>query len=86
MATDEQTLELTSKKRGRPAKKPRNIAEQPVKRERVSCSVKESAALLDIGVTKLYEKISAGEIESFCIGSRRLMPYRELLAFVERQL
>jgi excisionase family DNA binding protein len=81
MFTDEHKLEVTPRKKGRPAKKPRNITEQ-VKRERVSCSVKESANLLGIGVTSLYERISGGEIKSFCVGTRRLIAYEELLRFV----
>jgi excisionase family DNA binding protein len=81
---EQQKAESTPRKMGRPPKKPRNITDPalPLKRERVACSIKDSANLLGIGVTSLYQRISAGEIKSFCIGTRRLIAYEELLRFV----
>jgi len=75
------------RKPGRPVKQPRQI---PTLDNRppdpVACSMREGAKLLGIGVTKLYSLVMDGSVASFCIGSRRLIPYESLLAFCRAQV
>jgi len=77
--------DIAKRGRGRPPKQPRNISENANK-VRVACGVRESAQLLGIGVTSLYELLSAAEIRSFCVGTRRLIPFSELQRFVASKL
>jgi excisionase family DNA binding protein len=52
--------------------------------ERLAYPVHEAAELLGIGRTKVYAEIAAGRIESVTVGSRRLVPYSALEAYIER--
>jgi excisionase family DNA binding protein len=49
-------------------------------------SPKEAARLLDIGVTKTYELIVAGELEAYKDGSARKITMRSICARIERKL
>lgn len=70
----------TPKKRGRPQKHPLPI-ESSHSETPITCSVRRAAKLLGLGTTKMYELIMKDELASFCVGSRRLIPYSELLRF-----
>jgi excisionase family DNA binding protein len=48
-------------------------------------SVEEAADALSLGRSKLFELIASGELESFTIGRRRVIPLQALSDFVERQ-
>lgn len=48
--------------------------------------VNTAAARLGIGRVKLYELINSGEIKSFRIGAKRLIPESELQRFVAEQM
>jgi len=47
-------------------------------------NVAESAGLLDIGRSTMYELIKTGEIRTITVGRRRLVPDDELDRFVGR--
>lgn len=49
-------------------------------------AVNIAAARLGIGRVKLYELINSGEIKSFRIGAKRLIPESELQRFVAEQM
>jgi excisionase family DNA binding protein len=75
------------RKPGRPVKQPRQIPALAITPPApVACSMREAAKLIGIGVTKLYSLVMDGSIASFCIGSRRLIPYESLLAFCRAQV
>jgi excisionase family DNA binding protein len=44
-----------------------------------------AAEMLGIGKTKLYELVTAGEIETIKVGKATLIPVRSLEALVERK-
>jgi len=54
--------------------------------QRLAISVSEAAQMLGISRARLYPLISRGEIPSFKIGGRRLVPVKALESFIERQL
>ena len=54
--------------------------------QRLAISVSETAQMLGISRARLYPLISRGEIPSFKIGGRRLVPVKALESFIERQL
>src|ERR1700730_8512144 len=86
MAKRDASLEINQgRKPGRPVKPPRQIPAIE-SRPPVACSMREAAQLIGIGVTKLYSLVMDGSIASFCIGSRRLIPYESLLAFCRAQV
>jgi excisionase family DNA binding protein len=45
----------------------------------VNVTVKRAKTDFGLGVTKLYELIASGEVESFKVGRRRLIRYESLL-------
>ncbi|MGI8925745.1 MAG: helix-turn-helix domain-containing protein [Tepidiformaceae bacterium] len=53
--------------------------------ERLAVSVEEAARLLGVSRGKMYPLVMAGQIESFTIGTRRLIPTAALRRFVEEQ-
>jgi excisionase family DNA binding protein len=48
-------------------------------------SAEEAASILSLGRSKVFELLAAGELESFTVGRRRLIPRQALTEFVERQ-
>lgn len=50
--------------------------------ETILCSQAEAAKMLAIGKTKLGELVSTGQIETFRIGTRRLVKIASILRFV----
>ncbi|MEZ5825228.1 MAG: helix-turn-helix domain-containing protein [Geminicoccaceae bacterium] len=53
-------------------------------KEVLAVTVKEAADLLGIGRTKFYELLKSGEITSFQIGTRRLIPMSGLQSFIKQ--
>lgn len=53
-------------------------------RTRLLLTVEEAAEALSLGKTKVYELISAGQIETVQIGRSRRVPVDALDAFVRR--
>jgi excisionase family DNA binding protein len=47
---------------------------------------KTACQMLAIGVTRLYELVAAGELESFKDGAARKITTRSIRGYVERQL
>jgi excisionase family DNA binding protein len=85
MATNVVGRELNSAKRGRPPKRPREIQAPDDHKRPIACSVKESAKLLNLSIPSLYKVLNQGTLRSFCVGSRRLIGYEELLRFCRDQ-
>ena len=54
--------------------------------ERLAVPVPEACTRLGIGRTLFYELVNAGEVRTFKVGARTLVPVRDLEAFVEREL
>ena len=52
--------------------------------DKLLISVNDACASLDLGRTKLYELINAGELETVTVGDRRLVVCSSLQEFVER--
>lgn len=50
----------------------------------LSVSIEESARILGISRTSVYELIAQGQISTFKVGRRRLTLASELKAFIER--
>lgn len=48
-------------------------------------SVRDAARQLGIGRDTCYELVRCGRLRSVAIGRRRLIPFRELEAFAERE-
>lgn len=51
---------------------------------RVSYSVEEAADLIGIGRTVMFQLVIAGEIDSFKIGRRRLIPWDAIDSYIAR--
>lgn len=51
--------------------------------EQVLCSVRQAAGALGLGVTKTYELIRTGRLETVSIGSRRLVKLASVKALVD---
>lgn len=51
--------------------------------EKISVSVKEAAELSGLSTWKVYELLNTGEVEGRYVGSRRLVLYSSLRAFIE---
>jgi excisionase family DNA binding protein len=49
-------------------------------------SIPDAARILGIGRTKLYELIDSGELRTFRLGSRRLVPDTELQRIVTERM
>lgn len=52
--------------------------------DRLAVSVEEAAQMLGIGRSKVFELLKEGSLASIRIGRRRLIPYAEIRAFMER--
>ncbi len=61
---------------------PPTVPAPPV--ERLVYTIREAAAVLRISRTKLYELLTAGEIESVHIGRSRKIPAAALRAYIDR--
>lgn len=53
---------------------------------RILFDVKQASELTSLGKSTLYKLIRSGELASIKIGKRRLIPGKEIDAFVERHL
>ncbi len=53
--------------------------------EKLAVGVNEAAELLGIHRDLLYRLVQAGDVPSFTVGSRRLLPVAGLREFVERR-
>ncbi len=54
--------------------------------ERLVVSPRRTAVLLDCGVTRVYELINRGELESYKDGAARKIVVASIRGYVERQL
>lgn len=54
--------------------------------EPLAVSPKDAFAAIGVGVTKGYELINSGELESFMLGRSRRVTTESVRAFVARQL
>ena len=54
--------------------------------ERLAVSPKDAFAAIGVGITKGYELIAAGELQSFKIGRATRVTTESIRAYVERQL
>jgi excisionase family DNA binding protein len=54
---------------------------KPFHLEPIAVSPKQATELLPVGITRLYELINSGEIESQLIGRRRWINYQSLKRF-----
>lgn len=52
--------------------------------EALLCSIPDAAHMLGIGRSKTYELINEGLLETFAIGTRRLVKIASVRALVER--
>lgn len=55
-------------------------------KDKLAVPVPEACTRLGIGRTLFYELVNAGEIRTFKVGARTLVPVADLEAFVERKL
>ena len=53
-------------------------------KEPLLCPVREAARLLGVGKTKTYELLAKRELESIQIGTRRLVKFDSIKAFIAR--
>lgn len=53
--------------------------------DKLLLSAEQAAEMLAIGRSKVFEMMASGELESFTIGRRRVLPVAGLREFVERQ-
>lgn len=60
------------------------VVAEDKRNEPLLVSTSRSRQLLDIGNTKVWELIAAGELETVSIGRKRLVTYSSLRAYVER--
>ena len=51
--------------------------------EQVLCSVRQAAVALSLGLTKTYELIDTGQLETVSIGTRRLVKIDSIRRMVE---
>lgn len=51
----------------------------------LSVSVDESARLIGVARSMMYELLARGDLQSFKIGRRRLILVKDLEAFIDRQ-
>lgn len=54
--------------------------------EPIAIAPKDAFAAIGVGVTKGYELLNAGELESFTVGRARRVTTASIRAFVARQL
>ncbi len=54
--------------------------------ERITCSVAEGAHFLGIGTTKMWELVHSGELTTFKIGRRTLIPKKSISEFIELRI
>lgn len=55
-------------------------------KDKLAVPVPEACNRLSVGRTLFYELVNAGEIRTFKVGARTLVPVADLAAFVERKL
>lgn len=53
---------------------------------KLSYTVPDACAQIGVGRSTFYELIASGEIRTFKIGTRTLVPASELVAFIERKM
>jgi excisionase family DNA binding protein len=53
---------------------------------KLAYTIPEACIAAGLGRTMLYQLLTSGEIESFTVGSRRLIPRSALEAFIARRL
>lgn len=53
--------------------------------EKLAVSVNRAAELIGLGRDRTYQLVMSGEVPSFKVGARRLVPIAGLRAFVERR-
>lgn len=54
--------------------------------DRLTCTVEEAARLLGISRTLAYRLVQSGQLPSFKVGKRRLVPVAGVEAFIADQL
>jgi len=54
--------------------------------ERLSYTIPDAATAIGVSRSTLYELIGAGEIRTFKVGTRTLVPASELVAFIDRKM
>ena len=64
---------------------PNNLAQGPLRTDRVAVSVANATHMSGLGRTKLYEALSAGALSSVKIGSRRLILVDDLRDWLASQ-
>jgi excisionase family DNA binding protein len=52
----------------------------------LAVSPRQACGLLSIGLTRLYELLGSGELDSFLVGRSRRITVASMQAFVERRL
>lgn len=53
---------------------------------RIAYSVEEAAEMVSIKRTLMYQLVGNGEVPSFTVGRRRLIPHEGLVAWVQEQV
>jgi len=53
--------------------------------DKLLLNAEQAADMLAIGRSKIFQMMASGELESFTIGRRRVLPVAGLREFVERQ-
>jgi len=54
--------------------------------ERLSYTIPDAATAIGVSRSLLYQLIGAGEIRTFKVGTRTLVPASELSAFIDRKM
>lgn len=57
-----------------------------MEKEPLAVSPKTAFDMIDVGVTKGYELINSGELESFTIGRSRKVTFASIKSLIERRL
>jgi excisionase family DNA binding protein len=53
---------------------------------RMAYTIPDACEQIGVGRSMLYELIGAGEIRTFKVGTRTLVPASELVAFIDRKM
>ena len=59
---------------------------EPTDIDPLAVSPKKAKVLLDVGITRLYQLIGNGEVESFRDGKSRKIVFASLKAYIARQI